>query len=378
MDINPVKKIPTFKSGNFIFSWKYSLNEIIVLLVEAEVAYKTLKDLPILPEWATKLEGDLIRRSIFGTAALEGNPLQEDEVAGIIDKKQKPGKMKQAEREIENLIAVYDFVKKLESSGSAFEITEKVIKEVHAIITGKIDYASNLPGKYRNHKVQVGDKDHGGIYTPPKCLPDIEKLMKEFTLWINSDSLKNEDPYIRAGLAHYYLGLIHPFGDGNGRTARIIEAILLRTAGIKYVPVMLSNYYYKNMDDYFRAFSIARKNKEKDTTAFIKFVLQGAVDSLDEIKEGITFHLELLLMRDYCDFLRKRKSLTQRQFDLIDLLLDNPKSFSLQDLFNASPFNTLYRNTSERTARRDLKKLLEENLLYLENGKYNLNFQVLG
>ena len=378
MDKNLVKKIPTFKSGNFVFSRKYSLNEIIALLVETRISYKTLSDLPILPEWSSRLEEKIIRRSIFGTAALEGNPLKEDEVAKIIDQTYKSGKLKQAEQEIENLKAVYNFVKKQGHSDSAFELTEELIKKVHAIITDKVDYVSNVPGKYRNHQVKVGDKDHGGVYTPPKCLPDIKKIMKEFIVWINSKSLKDEDPYTRAGLAHYHLGLIHPFGDGNGRTARIIEAILLRTAEIRYIPIMLSNYYYKNMDDYFWAFSLVRKNKEKDTTPFIKFVLQGAVDSLNEIKEGIMLDIRFLVMRDYYNFLRNTKKVTQRQYDLLNLLLDRPKSFSLQDLFNVPPFNTLYRNITERTARRDSKKLSEMNLIRLEQNKFRLNINILG
>ena len=191
MDKNLVKKIPTFKSGNFVFSRKYSLNEIIALLVETRISYKTLSDLPILPEWSSRLEEKIIRRSIFGTAALEGNPLKEDEVAKIIDQTYKSGKLKQAEQEIENLKAVYNFVKKQGHSDSAFELTEELIKKVHAIITDKVDYVSNVPGKYRNHQVKVGDKDHGGVYTPPKCLPDIKKIMKEFIVWINSKSLKD-------------------------------------------------------------------------------------------------------------------------------------------------------------------------------------------
>ncbi len=378
MDKNLVKKIPTFKSGNFVFSQKCSFNEIFPLLVEAQITYKTLSDLPILPEWSSRFEEEIIRRSIFGTAALEGNPLKEDEVAKIIDETHKSGKLKQAEQEIENLKSIYDFVKELEPVDSAVELTEELIKEVHATITEKVDYVSNVPGIYRNHQVKVGNKEHGGVYTPPKCLPDIEKLMKEFIVWINSEPLKGEDPYIRAGLAHYHLGLIHPFGDGNGRTARIIEALLLKLKGIQYVPTMLSNYYYKNMDDYFWAFSLARKNKEKDTTAFIKFVLQGTVDSLNEIKGGITYYIRLLAMRDYYTFLRNSKKLIQRQYDLLNLWLDYLKPFSLQDLFNLPPFNALYRNVTERTARRDLKKLLEMGLIRLKNNKYELNIRRLG
>jgi len=120
------------------------------------------------------------------------------------------------------------------------------------------------------------------IYTPPKCLADIENLMKEFIEWINSNEVIGLDRFIRASLAHYHLGLIHPFGNGNGRTIRIIEAVFLRTSGIKYVPTMLSNYYYKKVDDYYTAFSQARNNTNNDITVFIKFMLEGVIESLSK------------------------------------------------------------------------------------------------
>ncbi|RLC05410.1 MAG: hypothetical protein DRH90_06090 [Deltaproteobacteria bacterium] len=99
-----------------------------------------------------------------------------------------------------------------------------MISDVHRLITHGIDIELNNPGVYRNHKVQVGNRNHGGVYTPPKCLPDINKLMTVFCEWINSEELVKLYPPIRAALTHYYLGLVHPFGDGNGRTARILDS----------------------------------------------------------------------------------------------------------------------------------------------------------
>jgi Fic family protein len=187
-------------------------------------------------------------------------------------------------------------------------------------------------------------------------------------------------PYFRAALAHYHLGLIHPFSDGNGRVARIIEALLLRLSGQKYVPTMLSNYYYRNMDEYFRAFSITRKDKESDVSPFIKFVLKGVIDSLEEIKNRITYFIRRLALRDHFAALQREKAIIQRQHDLLTLLLQlqDAKPFSLQDLFNTPSINTLYRNVSERTARRDLKKLMEMNLLTCVNDQYTLNLEALG
>jgi Fic family protein len=380
MDTDQIKKVSTFKSGNFIFSRQHQDPEIETLHVWGMVFYKTVSDLPILPAWSSQLEETLIRRSIFGTAALEGNPLKEEEVGRIIGDTGQPQKSARAEQEIRNLKAAYQFIRELSPASTPPVIDEALIKKVHALVTAKIEHPDNVPGLYRNHKVQVGDKDHGGVYTPPKCLPDIEKLMQEFILWINSDQMLATNPYFRAALAHYHLGLIHPFSDGNGRVARIIEALLLRLSGQKYVPTMLSNYYYRNMDEYFRAFSSTRKDKESDVSLFIKFVLKGVIDSLEEIKNRITYFIRRLALRDHYAALHREKAIIQRQHDLLTMLLQlqDAKPFSLQDLFNTPSMNTLYRNVSERTARRDLKKLLEMNLLTCVDDQHTLNIEALG
>ncbi|HYA14387.1 MAG TPA: Fic family protein [Syntrophales bacterium] len=377
MDNTLIKKVMTFKSGNFVFSTKYDASEVNNLLFKARLLYTTIVDLPILPEWSVYLEEELIRRSIFSTAALEGNPLKEEEVGKIIEQADDGQKNGEAKKAILNLKKVYGFIKKIDPI-KGFALTEDFIRESHRIITDGLDYTDNLPGKYRNHIVKVGNKEHGGVYTPPKCQPDIVNLMKEFVEWINCKEMMESDGLIRAALAHYHLGLIHPFGNGNGRTIRIVEAMLLRTSGIKYVPTMLSNYYYRKIDDYYFAFSLTQKNPEHDVTIFVKFMLEGVIDSLNEIKDNITFRIRELVMRDYCTFLKNKKVITQRQHDLLCILLESGKTISLKNLFNVSPYNALYRNVSERTARRDMSKLLKLNILLQENGDYRLNLRALG
>lgn len=374
---NLVKKILTFKSGQFIFSRKFS-EKISNSLIVAKVLHDTVVGLPILPESAAQLQEEAIIKSIFGTAAIEGNPLTEEKVAEILSKPESAGKLQRAEKEIRNLKYVYDFITSLKAADSHFRLSEDIVIKVHSILTKDIEYKFNIPGQYRNHSVKVGDEEHGGIYTPPKIIEDIRTLMGEFIVWINSNELLELDPSIRAALAHYHLGLIHPFGDGNGRTARIVEALLLWSVGVKYVPVMLSNFYYRNVDDYFWAFSNSINNKEKEVTAFLDFVLRGFIDSLKEIKERITFFIRRFTLREYYGYLRKRGDLTKRQHDLLNILLDYSRPFSREDLFHISPFDILYRNASERTGRRDLIRLRDMSLLTIKNSKYELNVRVLG
>lgn len=397
MDNNEVRKVLTFKSGEFVFSRKFS-GDILYKSIEARVLLRTVIDLPILPNLVAKIEEEVIIKSIFGTAAIEGNPLTEEKVAEILSKLKLEGseKLKQAEKEIINLKYAYEFIttmpvtmdlsfpnrqgllwKMITEEGSG-ALTEDIIKKIHSIVTKDIEHEYNIPGQYRNNIVKVGNEEHGGIYTPPKILEDIQILMKKFIEWINREEILELDPMIRAALAHYHLGLIHPFADGNGRTARLVEALLLRLSGIKYVPAMLSNFYYRNIDDYFRAFSNSINNKENNVTPFLEFVFKGFIESLNEIKDRITFYIRKFTLRDYYASLRKEGDISQRQHDLLIILLDHLKPFALKDLHIVSPFSILYSKVSTRTAIRDLKKLCDIKLLNVKDGKYELNFRTLG
>jgi len=377
MDNMYVKRVMTFKSGKFVFSRKFSVRELQPLRIEAQILYETVRDLPILPDLATNMQQDLIRRSIFGTAAIEGNPLTEEKVGQIISDTNDIHTKERAEQEIRNLKDAYGMIGSLETVGGRSLLDEDLIRQIHKTITFDIEDEFNIPGNYRNHLVRVGDMQHGGVYTPPKNLKDIKTLMEAFIEWINSDEVLALDQPIRAALSHYYLGLIHPFGDGNGRTARFVEALLLQTGGIKYVPVMLSNFYYRNIDDYFGAFSNSIKSKKQFVTPFLKFVLTGFVESLKEIKERITYLIRKFTLLNYYDYLKKNRYITQRQFDLLTILLDYKKAFTLNDLQSEAPFRVLYQKVTDRTARRDLKKLNGWLLERTEDNKYRIDLKAL-
>ncbi|MEA3265328.1 MAG: DeoR family transcriptional regulator, partial [Candidatus Fermentibacteria bacterium] len=161
------------------------------------------------------------------------------------------------------------------------------------------------------------------------------------------------------------------------RTARLLEAFILESAGIKYAPRKLSNYYYRNMDDYYIAFSESIKRK-KDPTPFIVFTLQGVVSSLTDIKDSIIRFIRVFVLKHFYNDLRKRKVLSSRQCDLLTLLLENPTVFTLKDLNHNTLFKALYMRVSVQTARRDLSKLSEIGFLEkAENGEYSINMTYL-
>lgn len=374
-----MKEVMTFKAGKFVFCDQYDKPQIEKQLVEAATLNSAISDLPILPKWSSQIDPELLYSSVAGTAAIEGNALVAEEVRALDEGKiPDAGHTAKDKLEITNLIGAYRLLDERQAMPStAHLLAESHIRDLHRQITIGLPYEDNIPGVYRNGMVKVGDKAHGGIYTPPKIIEDVEMLMREFIEWINSGDLLNENAFVRAALAHYHFSLIHPFWDGNGRVARLVEALLLQSEGIRYVPKMLSNYYYRHVDDYYRAFSDTIR-AEKDVTPFLEFNLRGVIESLQTMKTRIANLIRMLVMREHLHLLGSNKTISKRQNDLITLLLDDSsgKQFTLHELQKSLPYSMLYRKVSEMTARRDLKNLLDRKLLVVDaDGRYSLNLR---
>lgn len=377
-----VRKVLTFKSGNVPFSRNYDREAVSGNMVLFEVLLISLSQMPILPALASKLESDLIRRAIFGTAAIEGNPLSEERVGEIIQEPTLGGLRERAEQEIVNLKEAYKLyaVGLPGKGGKPLEVTEALIRDINERVTRGIDLDRHSPGQYRNIDVRVGNVEHGGVYVPPKTLGDIRTLMPAFVEWLNSEELQKLPVAVRAALAHYHLALIHPFGDGNGRTARLLEVAIMAHGGYKYVPTMLSNYYYKHIDAYYIAFRNCEKSAAHDMTPFLSFFSEGLKECVLELQMTINSHIRLLALGDHYLRLRREKVLGQRHYDLLMILLQNPGKAVEPAILRTDPLLApLYRKTSEAAPRRDLRRLQGLSLLVpAEGGGLRLNQFTLG
>ena len=374
MFIPPDREFLTFKAGNWKFTAKCDSTVIYPLLVRARTMFEAVSAIPLMPEWRSKLNTELITRSIFGTAAIEGNPLSEQEVSEELAEAGSPVRdSSRAQCEIRNLSSLYDKLNNMETP--AKPLTEGLVKSFHAIITDGLAFEDNIPGHYRNSAVKVGDAEHGGIYTPPRARADVMALMRELFLWLHSEETQKTDPLLLAACVHYYLVRIHPFRDGNGRTARFAEAYILASAGMSLVSPMLSNYYYRFKDDYFNV--ISKTAKSGDMTPFFQFFLTAFYAEMKLIQEEIIPMLKLFLLRDFVDFLGQNRVVTKRQQALLEILIGSGRDVSLDDLYKRAEFSGYYKNVTQSTARRDLKKLTDMDLLIQQDKRYSLNLDYL-
>ena len=152
-------------------------------------------------------------------------------------------------------------------------------------------------------------------------------------------SFSGTTPLSKAMAAHYHIDAMHPFGDGNGRTARALEAFMLRRAGVNnVVMVSLSNYYYDRKEEYLAALSASRRNGH-DLTPFLRFALPAVAERCDAVAAVIVANHRRTLFREFARSLfgqlrsPRRRVLAERQLRILDILLDGG-SIGLFDLVN--------------------------------------------
>ena len=158
---------------------------------------------------------------------IEGNRLTQAQVAEAISGARFPGRERD-EAEVRNYYTALEEVERL--AAQAGEISENSVMRLHGIAYN----GTSTPTSYRDGQNVIRDGRSGGIvYMPPEA-PDVPGLMAELFLWINENMASGELPMpIVAGLSHYQYATIHPYYDGNGRTARLLTTLILHKSGVR-------------------------------------------------------------------------------------------------------------------------------------------------
>src|SRR3972149_7669594 len=134
----------------------------------------------------------------------------------------------EAKAEVLNYLKVLEDLPKLAEHE---KITEKAILKIHKLLTADVLENPADCGAYRNRQVVIGNKLTGVITFRPPDTKDVPVLMKEFVKWLSSKDASETNPVLTAGISHYEFVRIHPFIDGNGRTARTLASLILYLRG---------------------------------------------------------------------------------------------------------------------------------------------------
>ena len=358
------------------FEFAYRLEDQHQRLLITIEAYREAASNLLLPsDWREQLDRLNRVRAVYGTTALEGNPLSEDQVAESLRNEESPSRSTREQIQIRNAATAQDWVKARFGTDKE-PLTLQDILAMHRSMTQRSDEHNNVPGKFRTGKVVVGTEALGGVHrgAPPAEVP---RLMREFVSFINSSKLHTEHPVVRALIGHFFLVTIHPFGDGNGRVSRLVEAAILYQGGYNVHGFYgLSNYFYRNGDDYMKSLQACRRSQPFDVTSFVNFGLKGFAAELGGINNFIKTKLNRLVYRNTMVTAlnsrvgKRRRVLNNREYNLLRFLLDatepedpfaaNPsRQIPFSELVESPYVRSAYHAVTERTFRRELARLAE-------------------
>lgn len=352
------------------------------MLGQCDAIVDAICQIPVQPDDRNKLLQVALIKGAQATTAIEGNTLTESEVRQVAEGASLAPSKQYQEREVRNILdAMNHLLESVAIGGEAKLISPALVKQFHSEVGRDLgEHFNAIPGQFRTDDRIVG---------PYKCPSPVhvEELMERLCTWLQQefgfakDSQTFADAVVQAIVTHVYLEWIHPFGDGNGRTGRLLEFyILLRAGNPDIASHILSNFYNQTRPEYYR--QLDQAGKTKDLSAFIRYAVQGYRDGLKAVTNAIADNnlkvsWKYLVYSAFADRSYRKKSVFKRRRNLA-LAIPPGDGLELNKLMMLTPeLARDYAVLTERTLVRDLEELREMEIITFENGKYRLNFGLL-
>lgn len=369
MKYDLIEDVETKMKDQDSFSLFYDFFDISQQIITND---KFIRECPAFPGSTDKILRSELISSIGATLAIEGTRLTEQEIEESLEKADLKKELKKRDQEAQNSRNAYENIRKLVSDykknhEDKFIYSEEHIKNIHRDITENIDYIGNVPGQYRDINPIFGE--------PPKkslCRKkyDVEMAMSKLINWLNKegDGPLSGNPIIKAIMAHYYLVEIHPFGDGNGRTSRALEALVLYVSGINtYCFWSLANFWSINRNEYLVRLGNIRATC--DPWDFLMWGIGGYLKEVERIKDKVLKKAKQLMLMDYVRWLlaskkhqKPEKKINQRIVGIL-ALLTRTGEVPFDKFLSFPELTTLYHKRADSTRYRDFEKMSKLGLI---------------
>lgn len=312
-------------------------------LLEIERARGFLEAAQLKEKWVKEMQSEILILESHCSTHIEGTRLTLSQAKKILTGKKVINVHPDDRKELQNYREAIDFISGY--LGKEDPITEGLIREIHKMLVKGVRGNSADPGNYRKIQNYVVDAiDNRIIYTPPPP-HDVPYLMREFVEWLNVP--KDISAILSAGIAQFQFVHIHPFVDGNGRTARLLCTLVLYKGGYDFKRLFsLSEYYDKNRRGYYNALQSVRNN-DMDITSWLEYFTDGLRAQMLEVKDKgeVVIKKETYLER------AKKVNLNARQVKILLYLIEK-KRLTVEECVRK--FNVI-----RRTAQRDFARLVE-------------------
>lgn len=336
-------------------------------LGEAASKCEHIAGVPLRPSVAQSLHQLYLAKGALATTAIEGNTLTEKEVLARLQGKLKlPPSKEYLGQEVDNIVTACNAIGERLRKGDTTLTAERVCEFDRQVLEKLSLDEGVVPGQVRTHSVVVGNVYRGA---PAE---DCEFLLGRLCEWLAGDDFAAPEgmemvyAILKAVVAHIYLAWIHPFGDGNGRTARLVEFQILLSAGVPTPAAhLLSNHYNQTRAEYYRQLDRASKSGG-DLVPFIEYAARGFVDGLREQLNKIRDQQWDVSWRSYVhEKFRDQSGINaKRQRDLVLELSTAREPVAVGKITEQTPrLAKTYAGVSAKTLQRDLAAVEELGLI---------------
>lgn len=307
----------------------------------------------------------------LGSARIEGNHTTLLEFIELKIEKKKP--KDEGVKEIANGEVALEFIDKVINHDKKFRITETFIKELHKMVVDGLSpegEGDQNPGEYRNNFVAIV----GSTHTPPKA-PELKYYMDELIDFINQEDEPKYD-LLKIALAHHRFVWIHPFGNGNGRTVRLLTYAQLVRAGFRVdIGGRIINptaVFCSDRDKYYDGLSKADSGNQDALLTWCEYVLEGLKEEIEKIdKLTVYSYLSNEILLPAVDYSLERKIITEVESEVLRIAIK-------KETFEAADIKHLFPNKLSAHVSRFLRGMKEKKMIIPEsqNGrKYLINFE---
>ena len=335
---------------------KYNLREVLPNLLVAQFAIDSLNQMPVQKDWVERLNEMEFKREIAGTSRIEGAQFTDEELDDALNESYEE-LLTRSQRQARAAQSAYRWIEKIPNDRP---IDLDLVLEIHRRMITNADDDHCPPGQLRqqDENVSFGHPRHRGVEGGDAC-----RIAMDAFLNACNTEYKDHDPLIQALAAHYHIAAMHPFLDGNGRTARALESLLMKRAGLSdKCFVAMSNYYYEEKSTYLAKLAEVREN-DHNLNEFLKFGLEAVTKKCAALSREVKKEISKAIYRNtmYDMFNRmvgpKKRVLGKRQLAILAELLDEG-ALDVDLLYDRVEIKYARLKHGEKAFIRDLQNLL--------------------
>jgi Fic family protein len=348
-----------------MFKPTFSITSNLLTYISRIEAAKSIIDLsPLIPAWESKFREDAMARTVHYGTKIEGNDLTEEQAQAVVrldsDVDTKTAQEKTGilarDRDIQEVLNyrnVISWIDKQRDPQFKHLVTEDTLRTLHKLTMQKL-IEEQYVGKYRDRQVIVKSAANGSVAFRPPISVEIPYLVSDLFEWLQSPDAAHVHPIFQAAITHYQLVYIHPFIEGNGRSARAFATLVLYTHDYDFKRFFsLEKYFDSDVEAYYNALLSVQQTPNQDMTYWLEYFCYGLALEIDKIQQQVMKLSKDLKLKKQ---LGKQVALSERQIILLEI-------FQQQDTVSSDDAQKVLPQVSVDTILRDMKDLISKGVI---------------